>query len=83
MFALYLSLYKMIRPMFDENGLFRASNVYQHVCMYLGFTMSGLVDFLGMYVPLPEGSEQVNFCFFEDKNRFSQGIPHVPVQFSW
>jgi len=45
--------------MFDENGLFRASNVYQHVCMYMGFTMSGLVDFLGMYIPLPEGSEQV------------------------
>jgi len=25
----------------------------------MGFTMSGLVDFLGMYIPLPEGSEQV------------------------
>lgn len=49
------------RPMFDGDGLFQHTNVYQHISMFMGFAISGLVDLIGMYVPLPEGTEQVSY----------------------
>ena len=45
--------------MFDGDGLFQYTNVYQHISMFMGFAISGLVDLIGLYIPLPEGTEQV------------------------
>lgn len=59
-YLLYLSFCKHdCRPMLDGDGLFQHTNVFQHISMFMGFAMSGLVDLIGMYVPLPEGTEQV------------------------
>lgn len=50
----------MRRPLLSRDGLFTNSNIYQHVCMYSMFMMSGTVDFLGhLTAPVPEGSEKV------------------------
>ena len=52
-------LYELRRPLISEEGLFINSNVYQHVCMYSIFIMSGLIDVLGIIATIPEDSEKV------------------------
>lgn len=49
------------RPMYEADGHFAMFHVgnWQHAMMYGGVAVSGLVDLIGYYVPLPAGTEQV------------------------
>jgi hypothetical protein len=49
------------RPMKEADGHLSAfhANNWQHAMMYGCFALSGLVELLGVWVPLPSGTEQV------------------------
>lgn len=49
------------RPLYEDDGHFAMFHIgnWQHALMYGGVAISGLVDVIGFYVPLPVGTEQV------------------------
>lgn len=49
------------RQLYEKDGHFAMSQIpyWAHVVMYGGFIVSGIVDLIGYYTPLPAGTEQV------------------------
>lgn len=49
------------RPLYSSDGHFAQfhANNWQHALMYAGVAVSGVVDLIGYYTPLPPGTEQV------------------------
>lgn len=55
------SIVLMCRPLYAKDGHFAMFHIgnWQHALMYGGVAVSGMVDIIGFYTPLPPGTEQV------------------------
>jgi hypothetical protein len=49
------------RPLYAKDGHWAMDHIgnWQHALMYAGVAVSGVVDLIGFYTPLPAGTEQV------------------------